>query len=484
MKASKRHIKTFILIFLIALNFVLVVRLWSAASYFGTGFTDVINDIKDSVKKPVLKIFTELSNNDAPKNLENVLRPKRIVLNDSGKRSIINISNDDFNEIYYASSGILSDVASGKIKIKETQMVSQNEYFAALKTKSVLVDFDNKYSGKMFLKMAGVKESDIIDENFSVREYILNFSDNVLNRTSLFVMDYNQGVAYRHSFDLKKSEFDTLIKNHMKKSEAADIPFYSFEINFHIDENSDGSDAKVLFEPLITIGMVPTEQNVVSVKKAEFDINELLKAFGINNVSAGKYKDIDGSENFVAQNADLKISSEGYIEYNSAGEIALSENGNESLTGAYEALVMATEFVTQISEIVSQNDNSSIRLCEDIVKDEKTGSYKIYFDFYKEGIPVLYEDKAANTLNHAVEVELKNGSLIYYKQYVKNYVTEKDKVMSKTMISSADEFISKMSDGKNQIKIEKAYECYVDTKGEQLTADWVFVPSDQKEIYR
>ena len=121
----KRHIKTVLLISLIVLSFVLVVRLWSVGNYFGSGFKDFIGKTSDRLKAPIVRIFKEFGRDNATHNFEYVLSPKRIVVNSSDKRSILNSPDKDFEKFYEVSTKIIGQVKSGEVKRKSVESVSE-----------------------------------------------------------------------------------------------------------------------------------------------------------------------------------------------------------------------------------------------------------------------------------------------------------------------------------------------------------------------
>lgn len=492
MREYKRHIKTALLIFLISLSFVLVVRLWSINSYFGTGFTNVMTEMTDSAFSPVLRLFKKLGNDRASQSLEYILRPKRIIINSADKRSIINTHDENYLKFYRLGQEIISQVESGSIKIVSSENVSKEEYYSALKSKSMLVDYENKYSSEIFSMINGGKTSNkFLDSNSIVSEYILNISDNVLNYSSLYIMDYNTEAAKKITLEMDKTEMNNIMEKHFSEQSSSDIPFYSFELNFHTGVNTDGTPAKVVFNPFTTIRLVSEEKHgiISHAPDTDYDIleKELLKKFNINVMSAGKYTDIDGSKNFVEKNANLKLSSEGYIEYistdGSHGIEIIDKTDNKAIT-PNEALSASSEFLFEISNIIHGLDDVSVRLSGDVAETISSGSYIICFDYYIQGMPIFQSDTTTQSPSNAVIIKVENGYLKYYKQYIRTYEIAQEKETQKTIITAADELVSKMSDEISQVKISKAYDCFVDSGQKELFPDWVFEIDGYTGLYK
>ncbi len=492
MRDYKRHIKTAVLIFLISLSFVLVVRLWSIGNYFGMGFTNVMTEMTDTVKTPVLRLFKRLGSGGISQDLEYVLRPKRIVINSADKRSVIYTDDENYTKFYKFASGIISQIEAGDIKINNVETVSKEDYFAALKSKSVLIDYDNKYSYEIFSMInSGRNSNTLLDNSGIVREYILNIADNVLNYSSLYIMDYNTETVKKFTFEMDKTELNNLMEKHFSNNSSFDVPFSSFELNFHTGANTDGTPAKVVFNPLTTIRLVSESKNEIVSYMPDSDYDaiekELLRMFNINVMSAGKYTDIDGSKNFVEKNASLKISSEGYIEYSSAEGgrgIEIVAKADKKTFTAGDALTSASEFLFEITNLIQHLDGVSIRANGDLTETGTSGSYEIYFDYYMMGVPIFQIDKNTQMPSSAVIMKVENGYLKYFKQYLRAYSLGEEKKVRETIITAADELVSNMSDEISQVKIVKAHDCFVDSGKEELLPDWVFEIDGYSGLYR
>ena len=52
------------------------------------------------------------------------------------------------------------------------------------------------------------------------------------------------------------------------------------------------------------------------------------------------------------------------------------------------------------------------------------------------------------------------------------------------MITAADALVSNMGEDNTQMKISKAYECFIDSKEGMPEADWVFEIEGMEGLYR
>lgn len=486
-KEYKRHFKSAVLIFLILLSFVLVFRLWSIGNYFGTGLSDTFKGVVNFVKEPLTTLFNK---NESVQNLKFVLSPKRIVVNFSDVRSIMYNDEDDFWSIYDEVINILKNIESGKIKIKSVETVKPEDYYASLKTKSVLIDYDSKYDYNLLAILTEAEEDQkLMEGDAVVREFIISMPDNVLEYSYFYIMDYRDNKVYRYLLDMNKSKLQNLVYKRLSKNVAPDTYNYSFELNFHTGENIDGTPAKVVFNPLTSVALVPEERvGIISHRYGSTgevleNESEILKKFNINEMSAGKYTDIDGSRNFVEKNAALKIGSEGFIEYTAqeGGGINLKTEGSKSDIGT--AATVTTDFVTQIFNLLPQSPNCSLRITSDLTESKTQGSYTILYDYYIGGLPVFQTEKEGKVVNSVV-AEVENGKLIYYKHYIRAYDFLEEKKIQETMITAADVLVSKLLSDGEQLKISKAYECFIDMGTSSPEADWVFEIDGLSGLYR
>ena len=457
-------------------------------NYFGTGLSDTFKNVTELVKSPIKDLIK--SEKDPTQNLRFVLSPKRIVVNFSDVRSIMYNDDSDFLVIYEETINILKKIETESIKVKSIDQVAAEEFYASLKTKSVLIDYDSKYNYNLLAVLTGAKNgSKLMKNNAIVREFILSMPDNVLDYSHLYIMDYTDGKIYRFVLDMDKSNLENLIYKRLSKNVAPDTYNYSFELNFHTGESIDGSPAKVVFNPLTSVALVPEERTgIVSRRYGEDgekieNESEILKKFNINVMSAGKYEDIDGSRNFVENDAALKIGNGGFIEYaaqDGAG-IKLLEKGNNFDIGTSAALV--TDFVTELSSLLPQTPGCSMRITGDLTEGSSSQSYTIRYDYYIGGLPVFQTEKDGRITNSVV-AKVENGRLIYYKHYIRAYDFSQEKKIQETMIAAADILVSKLLSDGEQLKISKAYECFIDSGSGAPEADWVFEIEGFEGLYR
>lgn len=489
----KRYFKTGLLMFLIAMSFFLVFRLWSVGNYFGDGLAQTFSNIVKVVREPFEKLFSK-EDDSSLENLKYVLSPKRIVVNYDEKRSIMQSDDGDFFDFYEHVLEILRKTESGEIKIESMENVSLEDYYASLKSKSVLVDYDTLYDYNLLTAVTDVVgQSKLMNDSSIFREIIISMPENVLNYTALYIMDYSDDKVYKFMLDMDKTILEEKLHSRLYENPSSNTYFYSFELNFHVEENADGTPAKVVFYPMTSVALMPEErQRIISYKYAENGeelINEaqILKLFNINAMSAGKYSDIDGSKNFVEKNATLKIDTDGFVEYaaTEGGKgIQLTElNENQSFDIGL-ATILTSGFVRDVFNMLPQSENDMLRISGDLTEGESTGKYTIKYDYYIGGLPVFQIDGKSGEVTNSVVAEVENGYLKYYKHYLRTYDFIEEKTMQETMITAADALVSNMAEDNTQMKISKAYECFIDSKEGMPEADWVFEIEGMEGLYR
>ena len=492
-KEYKRYLKNSLLIFLIALSFFLVFRLWSVSNYFGDGLAQSISNIARVIKKPFINLF-DREDDSSLENLKYVLSPKRIVVNYDEKRSIMQSNEDDFFAFYEHFLEILRKTESGEIKIESVENVSQSDYYASLKSKSVLVDYDTLYDYNLLTAVTDVVgESRLMTDSSVFREIIISMPENVLNYTALYIMDYNDKKVYKYMLNMDKTVLEGLLNTRLAENPSPGTYFYSFELNFHVEENEDGSPAKVLFYPMTSVALMPEErQGIISYKHGlngeEFENeSQILKLFNINTMSAGKYTDIDGSKNFVENNATLKIGADGFIEYISTDEkkgVLLTEISENKSFDVGLATIVTSGFVNEIYNLLENSGNEMLRISGDLTEGDSPGKYTIKYDYYIGGVPVFQLDEKSGEVINSVVARVEDGYLKYYKHYLRTYDYIEEKTVQQTMLAAADELVDKMSVDNSQMKISKAYECFVDSKENLPASDWVFEIEGMDGLYR
>jgi len=93
-------------------------------------------------------------------------------------------------------------------------------------------------------------------------------------------------------------------------------------------------------------------------------------------------------------------------------------------------------------------------------------------------------DNSTNIITNSVVAEVENGYLTYYKHYIRTYEYAEEKTVRETMITAADALVSRMVDDGGQMRINQAYECFIDTGSGEPEADWVFEIDGLGGLYR
>ncbi len=489
----KRYAKNGLLIFLIALSFFLVFRLWSVGNYFGGGLEKNFTNIINVIKKPFL-VFFDREEESSLENLKYVLSPKRIVVNYEEKRSVVQGDDEYFFAFYEQFLEILRKTEAGEIKIESVENVSQSDYYASLRSKSLLVDYDTLYDYNLLCAVTDVVGgSKLMPDSAVFREIIISMPENVLNHTALYIMDYSDSKVYKFMLDMDKTVLEGMLYDRLSENPSPGTYFYSFELNFHMEENEDGTPAKVVFYPMTSVALMPEErQRIISYKHgADGEVlekeAEILNLFNINARSAGKYTDIDGSKNFVENNASLKIGADGFIEYNA------TEGGKGILLPEYDenksfdiglATIAASRFVRDVFNLLPHSEENMLRISGNLVEGDSPGKYIIRYDYYVGGFPVFQSDSKSGEVTNSVVAEIENGYLKHYRHFLRTYDFVHEKTVQETMLQAADALVSRMAVDNGQMKISKAYECFIDSKESLPEADWVFEIEGIEGLYR
>ena len=208
---------------------------------------------------------------------------------------------------------------------------------------------------------------------------------------------------------------------------------------------------------------------------------KLLENFSLNSAGINSYEDADGATKYIANYSQAVIYPDSTFEYSAvtANRGILLDESEDS----YNVLNAAIDLAEKTWSCVS-NEPLSILVSGDLSTYNSNEEYVFKFDYYRNGRPVeinLPAQYGHKKMDCAIEMTVKGGRLISYRQYMRSYETVSRTTLPDNFISALDNFVNMLSDSKTPVLIEDIYIGYLDMGiDEALSAAWLASTDDGK----
>lgn len=472
----RRYFKDIVLTLLVVITFVQVFQIWFSDSIVPNTTDDKSSRFQDYILSPFLQLFGKERTDTFPQYINELLRPQKIVLNQSNQRAVLYSDDESYGRFYDKAEELMRGLFTGATAVKSRETVSMDDYCAVLKGNSIYFDYSNLYDYRLFsVSICGESKNELSNDFSVVRECMISLDDNVLNNVVFYMKDYKSGNMIRYVVDQNKKEFQDELKNYFLTKQSDSTLNYSFELNFHKQENNDGALSKLIFDPLILFNLVaadcraiipeqPLRQNWTELEAGR--TNAILKAFQINPMTMRKYTNLTNAKVFVENNATLNISPGGYLQYQTVKGwqgLPISKSEEKSGSDIYTAVSAAVNFVYSLNEELLGDSLSSLRFSSDLIENGTPGNYTITFDTCAAGLPVLQVNPETGEKEHYITMVIENGYLKYYSQSLKQYHAANGSEPLTPVISAVDGLVDQLNGQQLQtLNILNVSRCYVD----------------------
>lgn len=450
----------------------LTTQLWFVNSAYSLG-DNILRYIREiPVVEKIFPIEPEYSISK-----ENLSKPRKFLINDGSLWMAYYNTDIGFSPIKQRTQELIKGFLKGDITA--SRKIDRKTWEAGLESLSIYVEFPVSFSSEMFCKIMGIEESDISLEPKSFREFIIIPSSTesdvcILARDS---SDTESFYAYILNSDYSLPASDLSVYTNSEDS------YYqpAFSTGLEIDEKSNVSlDPLVLFSDSLPATKVLSPRNLIN----ENATGKLLENFGFN-AEATPYEDTDGGVKYIANYASATIFPDSLLEYSAVSDdrgIILDESGD-----SYNVLNASIDFAEKIWGCLSY-EPLSILVTSDLSDYDSSEKYTFKFDYYCNGRPVevtLPEQYGHSEMDCAIEITVKNGKLISYRQYARSYQSISDYNMSDTFVTALDNFVQVINeDVKSSAIINDIYIGYLDSgTNNDIYAGWLAKTKDGK-IYR
>ena len=466
------RIKSSVIVILIVNLIFLTVNIWFINS--GAMLKETIIQYVRQI--PIVETFFPLDE-EYSISKENLSKPRKFLINDGSLWMAYYNTDIGFSPIEERTKILLTGFLNGETT--RTKKIDLATWEAGLESLSIYIEYPVSFSPEMFCRIMGVSGEKAPKEISAYREIIILPSSNESDICILARDSAKEESMYAYilsnKYTLPSSDLSVYTNNTDVYYEPA------FSTGLELDEKSNVTLAPlVLFSDSHPTTQILHPRNLIN-KKSE---GKILEAFEFNPEMT-PYEDNDGGVNYIANYAQATIFPDGVFEYSSVSEdrgILLDGSGN-----SYNVLNASIDFIEKVWDCVS-NEPLSVLVSSDLSDYDSSKAYTFKFDYYCEGRPVkvdLVSQFGHKKMNSAIEITVKNGKLIEYRQYMRGYRTVADFDLSDTFVTSLDYFVQKLKGNSEEpVIISDIYIGYLDVGADnELYATWL-AKTDKGSIFK
>lgn len=443
---------------------------------------------------PIVKRFiSEETPYSIPK--ENLSKPQKIVVTGGSHRSVYYNSDTSFDDINTVTSVFINSVLKDESIVTNRTVAEKAEWFNVLRndeildTNSIYVDFSLACTNSLFSHMMGVENTWLAGEVSTLKEFIIAPVGRDNSDVLFYVRDSSNDLIYKYLISYaQKKDVLSVIDKYTGNTSAT----YSYAFELNLDKNDEGIGSgvkqKVFMDSMSIISSNSTYVPVISsqnvLKTDEIDKAELLSCFDYASRSPRHYTDYSGIEHYIENYSQLKIHPEGLLEYSvdvSGGGIRLPQNP----TSVYETVNKCIEFSENVWHSVMPGEAFSVLVTSDLI-ESSDGVYNFTLDYYHSGNPVTttLEGAEFEPMNHAVEIEVKNGEITKYRHFFRKY-EQTHTVICPSQIESLDTIYEKLAGQEDETYIADVYLSYIENgnSGEKMPVWCAKTEGSKKIIY-
>ncbi len=465
----KERIKSSVIFILIFNLIFLTAQLWfvNSTNSLGESFYKYVRE------NPLVARFFPIE----PKysiSKENLSLPRKLLINDGSLWMVYYNTDRGFAPIEVRTRELIKAFLEGDVTA--SKKIDSDTWEAGLESLSIYVEYPVGFSSEMFCKIMGVDSSKVPEGIHSLREFIIIPSS---EESDICILTRGNDESEIYAHILKKSY--SLPSSDLAVYTNADGYYQpAFSTGLELSEDSNVSlDPLVLFSDSQPATQILAPHNLIITNSK----GKLLENFGFN-YEATPYKDSQGAMKYIANYASATIYPDSVFEYNAVSEdrgIVLDESGD-----SYNVLNASIDFAEKVWESVS-DEPLSILVSSDLSDYSSSRPYTFKFDYYQNGRPikvVISENAGHEKMDCAIEITVKGGRLISYRQYMRSYKNVSTETISETFIGALDYFVSIIdSQSQSPTVIEDIYIGYFDNGGsDNLPAAWLS-RTDDGRIY-
>lgn len=359
--------------------------------------------------------------------------------------------------------------------------VEETEWQSALCANGIYADYGASYLTNTFLSLVNVTKSvEVLEENIqNMGRFAVAEQD---GQISLYINDLSDNSFYKILYDKNHDKLTNIINSCIDKLTIDNR--FSFFIGADADSPIEGA---AVFAPYIVLSENSVDA-LCAVSESKSEINKnfiamsetLAENFSINPKTARRYTDAEENVVYVQNQASVKLSHDGYIEYQSTtvdGGLALRENADSQTSLAlvlYPLVFLSEKINSQISE------NSNISVYVSSVKEEGN-KYTVTLDYSFNGLTYVSRDN--NNVVPSITAEIDGGFLKSYKQYIADLEITDDFITLPSSYGGTDEIFSNMTLEQRSEKIKDMFIGYMEEENGNVIPKWFIVTNKGQTFY-
>ena len=434
------RIKSILLVLLVISSIVLTVNKWFDEKLWPEGY-NFFSDVKNG--------FASKASKEVPFNPnEEVLRPAKIIINNSGNHILYTKSSDEYAALF----GEIKKVLTASVSVDEEIEVSSKEWNNRLKSKSCYFSYPVTYDYGFLFSQLTNKYS---NRDLYCKEFLISYDSRLSSSLDLYFKD-----AKTEKISQKRISFDgKTIKSQIEKiSSSNENNFYSFELNFDT-QKADSVDQPVIIDSDVLINV--SQKNLPNIVEtnvfADIANNEelhsaVLSVFGFNTSSIRRYVESDNSIVFVENYGTAKLKTNALLDFKAVNNsMGIELEGNNS----YESINSCITFVNSVTSSLFSGNEMTYEISSDI-SDIKSRTYTLEFDYYlKDNMIAVSGDDYG--MDHAIVVEVVSGKIVSYKQICKDFSSSSEMLTCASAIEAIDALYAGNQSGEAITDIFTAY---------------------------
>ncbi len=441
----------------------------AASVWFGSGIWPRGYDFFLSL--PNRAFFSQLFGKEQPYTspMENLARPRRLVVTNGGSRGVYYNSDSSFPPYYEVVNEFFRATLSDESLVFMSTAVDEEEWYDVLRndelldTKSIYISYSTAFSPRLFAQVIGTEHTWLEAHTDSVQEFILAPIGDAGHDVLLYVRGLGGGPVLK--FYINYPQKSTLYARIDSMAENLGYSF-AYELNLHDSQVGIGGGVaqKVVMEPMLLIS--PRSGTSAPLRgtnpiASETDTEALLSVFGYRERGVNRYTGADGTVHFVENYGSIGIYPDGLVEYYAVDEqkgvnILPFESGLATL---YDSLNGAVSFAARVWQSLVPDRPFEALVSSDLVENED-GEYVFTMDYYYEGTPITM---ASGNMRHAVEIRVKNGKIVEYRHILRRFTAAGEKAEDIPMLQAIDGMYARLGQEENtQIRILDLYISYVE----------------------
>lgn len=494
---KKDKLQTIVLVILIINSLVLTHQIWVSKKLWSKDYNFFANWTKIPVIQAAINTWTNKSEQNLFSKYKHLFNPQRIVINEGGKKAVVYKNTEKAYETLFSN---FKEVFVAFLKagpepkhVTLSSDIKENEWFNALKSRSLYVDLGIQYKTKLLGQLLGVRDIALSPQIQNIQEVIIVLSDKKPEEMTIYIKNSKDGTVDKFEF---KHTLGAALNGSIQQFAQQSSSAYMYAFEYGFTNPNPLRKATLVPEVLVTLQkqtasairphnplLKGNTQNIAGDK-----VDWIIRAFDYNPSQNRTYTLSDNSLVYVENNSTLKIHPDGFIEYTAIDgdkglKMFLDDGSNNPVS--FTQFDVIDQLITLIENMGMLDEKLHISSITDI--QDRSDGFKITFDYYHNGIPIAIDTQQSSSqqkMHNAIEVEIINGYLKSYKQYIRDYTEVGKKEINITMQQAFDQIVKNYSNNQNEVSIEDIFLAYSDLGGgSDLDPQWGFLVKGQNEIH-